>query len=172
MIEQRVSVSSLLRLRCVVAVLGETNRWWRSTFLSPTGLSFLQRIYSRTFVAAAIRSASEAARVEHDARIGQGQAVHLFRLPVALEHALGDSLREWDYEAQAKWREQLIAPGGPLVILRELATGQKPYKGEGPVNCGPASQLGKAPIIALLAAQYLGGFEGGRRVYPYFEAGK
>ena len=166
------SLDALLDLRCAVAALGEANRWWRSTFLSPTGFSFLQRVYPRTFVAAAIRSASDAARVEHDARIGRGQAVHLFRLPAAMERALDDALRGMDEFAQAKRQEVLVAPQGPLGLLRELAGDRAASGGtEGPINCGPAARLQEPSAVPLLAAQYLAGFEAGRQVYPYFEMG-
>lgn len=165
-------VGSLLELRCAVAALGEKHHWWRSTFLSPTGLSFLQRIYPRTFVAAAVRSAAKAARVEHDARIGRGQVVHLFRLPPALERAIDDALRGWGEATQAKIREMLGAPDGPLSVLAHLAGGRRPNGAEGPMNCGSTSRLGETATTAFLAAQYLDGFEGGTRVYPYFEVGK
>lgn len=159
-------------LRCVVAALGEANRWWRSTFLSPTGLSFLQRVYPRTFVAAAVRSAAVAARVEHDARIGRGQVVHLFRLPTVPERAIDDSLREWDGATQAKVREMLAAPEGTITVFRDLAGGQRPNGTEGPMNCGNASRVGEPSTVAFLAAQYLAAFERGKRVYPYFEVRK
>jgi hypothetical protein len=168
---QSALVDGLLDLRCAVAALGEANRWWRSTFLSPTGFSFLQRVYPRTFMAAAVRSASEAARLEHDARIGRGQVVHLFRLPIALERAIDDALRGMDGSAQAKRREGLSAPQGPFDLLRQLAASGKVNGGEGPVACGPAARLHDLSTVPLLAAQYLAGCEAGRQVYPYFEMG-
>lgn len=170
--EQRTLVSSLLELRLVVAALGEASRWWRSTFLSPTGLSFLQRIYPRTFVAAAIRSASEAARREHDTKIGRGQVVHLFRLPAVWERALDDTLREWDQGAQAEHQRMLAAPDGALAALRELAGGQNRGTATGPVNCGNVSRIAATPTLALVAAHYLSGFEAKRSVYPYLEVGR
>lgn len=170
--QQGSRVSSLLELRFVVAALGETNRWWRTSFLSATGLSFLQRIYPRTFLAAAIRSTCEAARLEHDARIGRGQVAHLFRLPSALERALDDALRGIDEASRAKHREILLAPDGPVAVLRTLAAGHSSKGGEGPVNCGAASHLQDRSVVSLLAAQYLSGFEAGRRLYPYLELGR
>jgi len=170
--EARSSVLLLLDLRCAVAAAGEAHKWWRSTFLSTIGFSFLQRVYPRTFVAAAVRSASEAARLEHDARIGRGQVVHLFRLPIALERAIDDALRGMDASAQAERREVLIASQGPLNLLRRLAAGRKLNGGvEGPIACGPAARLHEQSATSLLAAQYLAGFEAGRQVYPYFDLG-
>ncbi len=172
MVKQSALADGLLELRYVVASIGEANRWWRSTFLSPTGFSFLQRVYPRTFVAAAVRSASEAARLEHDARIGRGQVVHLFRLPAALERTLDDALRGLDGSAQAKHREVLVAPQGPLDLLRQFAAGRTVNGGtEGPINCGSAMRLQEPAGLPLLAAHYLAGFEAGRQVYPYFEMG-
>jgi hypothetical protein len=107
--------------------------------LSPTGLSFLQRIYPRTFVAAAIRSATRIAQKEHDARIGRGQVMHLFRLPQASERAIDDALREWDVAAQGTQRQGLASPEGPIAILREMATLSKETGLEGPINSSTAA---------------------------------
>jgi hypothetical protein len=165
-------IQSLVTIRSLVAALGETHQWWRSTFLSPTGLRFLQRIYPRTFVAAGIRSASEAARIDHDARIGRGQVVHLFRLPAALERAIDDTLRGWGVADQQKIEGMLTSSEGSITELRRLAEGARSSGGEGPVACGGASRLQEPQAVGLLAAEYLEGFGGGKRVYPYFEVGK
>ena len=161
--------SSLIQLRSAVAALGESHQRWRSIFLSPTGLSFLQRIYPRTYVAAAIRLTAQVARKEHDARIGRGQVAHLFRLPPPWERAIDDALREWDTAAQAEQRERLVLTDGPLAILRGLAAGSWPAALDGPLNCGDLSQLDGSRAIGQLAGQYLRAFEEGHKVYPFFE---
>ena len=110
--------------------------------------------------------------MEHDARIGRGKVIHLFRLPAALERSIDDVLRGWDVATQAQIRDILDSREGTITLLRDLAGGQRPNKAEGPMNCGNASRLGEASTVAFLAAQYLDGFEAGRRLYPYFEVAK
>jgi hypothetical protein len=74
---------ALLRLRIAVAYLGEKEQfaWWSTRFLGSTGRRFLEFIYPRSAFAAAVTSASEAAKTFHDFRIGKGRIYHLFRLP-------------------------------------------------------------------------------------------
>jgi hypothetical protein len=77
----------IIKLRLLVGFLGEKRQfnWWDSGFLAPTGLRFLQTIFPRTAVEAALRSTSQAARALHDSRIGRVGVFHLFRLPVEKE---------------------------------------------------------------------------------------
>ena len=72
MIADRTDIHSLLRLRILVLALGETPEcgWWKSKFLSTTGLSFLGRLYPRSDFAAAVRSAARAAKpIGHKLRV-------------------------------------------------------------------------------------------------------
>ena len=73
----------IVRLRILVLALGEAHMsgWWKTQFLSTTGLSYLNRLYPRSSFAAAVRSASRAAKAVHDSSIGVGNVFHLFRLP-------------------------------------------------------------------------------------------
>jgi hypothetical protein len=54
----------ILVLRTLVLALGEISNppWWRTKFMSNVGISFLQRIYPRTYFLAALNSAGKAAR--------------------------------------------------------------------------------------------------------------
>ena len=84
------SFPSVLRLRILVLALGEAHMsgWWKTQFLSVTGLSYLNRLYPRSSFAAAVRSASRAAKAAHDSSIGVGNVFHLFRLPQQHERRL------------------------------------------------------------------------------------
>ena len=77
-----IDITSILQLRILVLSLGEAHHagWWKSQFLSPTGISFLERIYPRSKFAAAVRSATRAALTIHDTNIGKGEVFHLFRI--------------------------------------------------------------------------------------------
>src|SRR5580704_861343 len=79
----------LYSLRVVIAAIGERTNppWWRTQFLTEVGLRTITRIFPRTGVQSGIDSASKAARLEHNSRIGNGR-YHLFRLPSAVESNL------------------------------------------------------------------------------------
>jgi len=59
------TISTFLELRILVLTLGETGHagWWKSKFMSPIGLSFLERLYPRSTFAAAVRSAGTQQRL-------------------------------------------------------------------------------------------------------------
>lgn len=82
-------IQAIGHLRLQVAALGEwlSPPWWRTEFLSQTGLRYVARIFPRTVLAAALESTTMAARRDHDASIGR-QSFHLFRLPAHMESQL------------------------------------------------------------------------------------
>src|SRR5438132_10293692 len=87
-------IHAICHLRLHVAALGErlSPPWWRTEFLSPTGLRFVQRLFPRAYLAAALESVTVAARRDHDANIGR-RSFHLFRLPAHMERQLADLMR-------------------------------------------------------------------------------
>ena len=60
--------------------------------LSSTGLRYVQRLFPRMYLAAALESATVAARRDHDANIGR-RSFHLFRLSAHMERQLADLIR-------------------------------------------------------------------------------
>lgn len=163
-------ITDLLSLRLLVAALGERLKpaWWRTTFLTETGLRVTGRLFPRTALAAAIKSTSAAAGIDHDRHIGVGGRYHLFRLPDELERAISEALSQESVrralaEATSGTEEALIER------LEALAAGTKAEPAEGPVRVGPASSLTTGQCVAAMASHYLAALAYGKRRFPYFE---
>ena len=118
---------SLLDLRILILTLGEARHagWWKSQFLSPIGQSFLERLYPRSTFAAAVRSASRAARAVHDTNVGKGEVFHLFRLPRQTEQEIDSELTEKSKELTDQY-SALLADRGALLQTLELMTSPLP----------------------------------------------
>ena len=165
-------IVTLLRLRILVLALGEAPNagWWKSQFLTPTGLSYLSRLYPRSSFAAAVRSAGEAARLVHDGSIGVGQVFHLFRLPLdeerRLETLMQDDIRDLqdDLAPLLDQRDQLLARLG---LLGEKAPAKTLI---GPQEIGKLRDWRAVKLTGPLAAMYYSAFRDGVRVYPYLIA--
>jgi len=156
----------ILRLRVAVSFLGEKNQgaWWRTSFLSATGFKFIERLFPKTSRAAAVESAVEAAKRVHDAAIGKGQVIHLFRFAPELEETLHDiavSMSPGEIEAicattDAARRELDSAAPGSI------------ESSVGPKQIGKLDAAIQPASIDKLAAFYLSGFDAGTPVFPYF----
>ena len=161
------SLLSLLGLRILVLTLGESHHaaWWKSQFLSHTGLSFLGRIYPRSTFAAAVRSAGRAARTVHDTNVGKGDVFHLFRLSREMERQIDTILTEQSQALQTRYHPVLTEREQLLEALKTLA-------GETPSGSlvGPMRLLAKPGEWApALAAAYWQAFRDSTQVFPYFE---
>jgi hypothetical protein len=79
-----------VHIRIMVLALGEAHHcnWWRSEFLSSTGISYLSRLYPRGKFSGAIHAVSRTALEMHDVAIGRGDVYHLFRLPGSIEFGI------------------------------------------------------------------------------------
>jgi len=159
----------LLQLRILVLTLGETHHagWWKSQFLSPTGISFLERIYPRSKFAAAVRSATRAALTIHDANIGKGEVFHLFRFPRSYEREIDKLLRERSGEFEAEFLPILDNEMELMGKIQILAGSVEIEDAVGPVKVAGGSE----GIIQNLAANYFCAFNKGTQVFPYFEEG-
>lgn len=168
--DNEFSLHSFLILKILVASLGELSSppWWRTQFLTDAGFRATSRIFPRTAVTAAINSTCEAARLDHDKKVGVGRRYHLFRLPTDWEESVTSILKEPEQQAAAK---QLIMSGrdGLLKSLESLAHGAKRVEKEGPVSLGVATRIGTVEAIAEIAANYLNAFTNNQKCYPYFE---
>src|SRR5438132_13124448 len=145
-------LSDLLRLRTVVAVLGErtTPQWWRTQFLTDVGLRALTRVFPRTAASAALNSVLIAARNDHDKRIGVRCRYHLFRLPSNLEHALTPLLAE---EAFAARTAEIVSKGHDDLIheLATMARGREEIPADGPIRVGSTASMVKAGVEGVAA---------------------
>jgi len=160
----------LLTLRALVAALGErtTPPWWRTQFLTEAGMRAVGRIFPRTAVSAAVKSACIAARSEHDRLIGVGKRYHLFRLPTRLEHAIATSLAD---SALQSALADILREGTDRLLgeLKSLSGERTVMRVEGPVSIGDVNRLDNGRGIAEFAAHYYAAFAQTARCYPYFE---
>jgi hypothetical protein len=158
-------VDIVLELRLLVGFLGEKPQfgWWSSSFFEPAAMQFLEPVFGRTARLAQYNGVREAARRVHDEHVGIGQVFHLFRLPQESEQDLHQ-------RAGSLGEAVLVNLGGredALTRLRELGDAQ-PAIGEGPQAVGSIGDARKPASIKKLASLYLGAFNAGTRLYPYF----
>jgi hypothetical protein len=163
-----IQTPALLHLRIIVLSLGEAQHdgWWRSKFLSPTGLSFLERLYPRSAFVAAVRSATRVACQYHDETIGQGNVSHLLRLFPTQERLLEQQLSTLADELAATFLPLLNDRMALMAQLAELAHGFATVAQFGPVRLRPEN--GKYPV-SKMAALYHGAFHANKPVFPYCE---
>jgi len=158
----------MCRLRLYVAALGErlSPPWWRTEFLSPTGLRYTQRLFPRIYLAAALESATVAARRDHDANIGR-RSFHLFRLSAYIERQLADLIR-----TESAFADSTVPDTSAQLIemLEALALPEVTLVGTGPTLVGSINDISKPTTINRLASLYAYAARKGERVYPYFEA--
>ncbi len=163
---------SFLRLRIVVLALGEVTHagWWKSQFLSPTGLSFLRRLYPRSAFAAATRSATLAARAVHDTSVGRGNVFHLFRLPTEQERAFTQGLIQRETELATQLESKLSNREQLMQMLAELTSHTAPKQTSvGPVRLGSIRELRAANWVTAFADAYYAAFRDNVKVFPFVE---
>ena len=156
----------LSNLRILVLTLGEAPHagWWNSQFLSSIGLSYLAHSYPRTNFAAAVSSATWAARAVHDNAIGLGAVFHLFRLPRQPEREIELALTVRGAELAAMYQPALGSRDGLLAQLEDLAAGVAAETSVGPLRL---TGQGVA-LVSSMAAAYLQAFTNNQQVFPYF----
>ena len=167
MASTNTGIAELLRLRLIVAALGERlpKPWWRCQFLSVTGLRFMERVFPRRFTAAALESATVAARRDHDANIG-ARSYHLFRLPPHLEDQLIEALADDGLNAD----DLPDSAEGIMDRLTQLGSEAGLPSGSGPKSLGGVNQVLKPAVLGSIAGLYARAAQEETRIYPYFEA--
>jgi hypothetical protein len=162
----RIDLLDIIQVRTIVLALGEAHHfgWWKSGFLSPTGLSFLERLYPHTYFAAAIRSSGLAALGVHDYNIGKGHIFHLFRLTQGVERELEIILKENEGTLKSHFQNSLGDQRFLLSALEEIANGQITSEAVGPALINSPSEK----MVSMLSAYYLHGFLQKKQVFPYF----
>jgi hypothetical protein len=168
MLTSQSHIYAICHVRLHVAALGErlSPQWWRTEFLSPTGLRYVQRLFPRTYLAAALESATAAARRDHDANIGR-RSFHLFRLPAHMERQLADLIRT---EGALTDSKILDTPEQIIEVLEAFALQGTTLTGTGPRLLGAIKDISTPTTINKLTSLYAYAARTGERTYPYFEA--
>ena len=164
-----VELETLATLRAVVGFLGEQDQfaWWRSSFFGSDAGAFLVPVFGRTQVLAQCSGVTQAAAQTHDDRIGVGHVYHLFRLPEDIEQGINRVLRDSTVCRQVA--EATASRDSALDYLRQHQTALPNHgAGVGPTRVGATQELRNVKRWALVAAQYLHGFDQSTEVYPYF----
>lgn len=162
-----------LRLRALVLALGECvcPAWWKTDFMSETGLRFLERLYPRTSFQASVHAAGKAACDAHDKAVGRVAVYHLFRLPETVEAEMNRIAPNSDGEFIALVRAalghqdkllELLAPLSNGATITDTATGAK--------RIGTDKDLMTVGGIENMSAVYYRAFSKGNLGFPYFTA--
>ena len=167
------AVESAATVRVLVSALGELGEspWWRTKYLSETGLRFLERIYPRTAFAAGVRGCGIAARRVHDESIGRGKVFHLFRLPRSLENDIENDLTTGLGQRLLEELQGMLGDADRLRgrLLDLAQNSQKVKPGPWRLDEGDAA---KPETYRRVAGAYAAAFERNERVFPFWEAPK
>lgn len=161
--DDTASDDDFTHLRILVLALGEARHfnWWRSEFLSTTGISYLSRLYPRGKFSGAIHAASRAALDLHDTNIGRGNVYHLFRLPGIVEYTFNNIM-----STQVTELENIYLPilNDQLSLIEKLSAfiQKKEIYKAGPV------QVERPLAVRKMASAYLWAFENNQQIFPYF----
>lgn len=161
------------RLRLLVTALGEsaTPAWWKTGFMNETGLRFLEKLYPRTPIRAAVHAAGRAACEAHDKAVGRVGVYHLFRLPESVEAEIHASQSSGDAEYVNRFRLCLGRRDDLLKMLSTLCNVQTPNNtGAGPKRIGAASDAVQFDALGMAASVYYQAFRVGKAAFPYFAA--
>jgi hypothetical protein len=160
-----------VRLRALVLALGETSApaWWKTEFMNETGLRFLERLYPRTPIRAAVHAAGRAACEVHDKAVGRVGVYHLFRMPASSELENHFSPTSDDATFISRFRSCLERREDLMEMLSNLCSGS-PLKGVtvGPKRIGTASDAAGTDALGTVASVYYDAFKRGKPAFPYF----
>ena len=159
-------------LRLTVGYLGEKaqQNWWPTNFYEPSSRLFLEPAFPRTFSQAQYYGVCDAARRLHDARIGMGNAFHLFRLPAEMEQDAHHLLQN------GMLTDGLVPPADVSAALESLAElgplrrDRSDTAPAGPHLVGAWVEPLSEATLAELASAYLRAFREGTPVFPYLVA--
>jgi len=160
----------VLRLRAVVLALGESTSppWWNTKFMNKTGLSFLERLYPRTALHAAIRAAGKAACDAHDRAAGRVGVYHLFRFPESLEMELNRMPPDRANEFFPTFRNAMGCPEVLMQLLASMCGGERADDASGARKIGTEKDILTPAGIMKAAAVYHTAFARNRPAFPYF----
>jgi hypothetical protein len=158
------------RLRALVLALGETANpaWWKTEFMNETGLRFLERLYPRTYIQAAIHAAGKAAEDAHDKAVGRIGVYHLFRPPESLETELIRMSPDPDDEFIVSFRTALGQPEKLIGLLTLLCDGTVIDTAPGAKRIGSEKDIMTVAGLKKAAAVYHLAFIHKKTGFPYF----
>jgi hypothetical protein len=159
-----------LRLRALVLALGESSvpAWWKTQFMSETGLRFLERLYPRTSFRAAIHAAARAATDAHDRAVGRVGVYHLFRLPETLETEIYRMPPDLNRDFFFTLRGALARRDELLELLTGLCDEAGADDTPGAKRMGTNKDLMTTTGLKKTAAVYRQAFARGEPAFPYF----
>lgn len=154
------------KVRVAVALLGQSDAagWWKSSFLSPTGLAVAAYNFPRGPGFAAVSATVAAAKLLHDERIGRRRCVHLFRLPLVSETLVHRAVRE---NVNGILVSLPNGRGDALAAL-EAEAGEVISVEPGPVQVGTTDDAFTDTGVVELAKHYLAAFRQDIQCLPYF----
>ena len=163
--EKQDLISQVLSIRILVLTLGESRHtnWWKSEFLSPTGLSFFTRLYPRSTFAQAIMSTTRSALELHDSSIGKGSVFHLFRLSNEMEFGINEYLFQNSKGLEKEFSKLSDDRDKLLNLLSSQAAQKSDFKG-GPVQI----KVDIPNLPSAMATAYSWAFRNNKQVFPYF----
>jgi len=172
MVNISATTTHWLRLRVVVGYLGEKAQfgWWPTCFYEPSSRAFIEPTFSRTAALVQYNGVCVAARDLHNARVGVGNAFHLYLLPPETEQELHNSALFGD------GRDALAAPtdaDSAIAVLASIAGRPKEARtlvAEGPSLVGKWEAPLAPDVLPRIAQEYLGAFQAGGQVFPYIAA--
>jgi hypothetical protein len=162
------TLKEIVELRVCIGFLGESNQesWWPSAFFSPSSEAFLSPVFAKTAFLSQYYGAREAAARIHDRHIGIGKDVfHLFRLPELVEMELHRRLE--DPRNIVESRMIVTDSGEARQFLKEYAADSRAEQ-VGPIRLGSTEMISNRHAWQTAAGCYLGAFQHGTKIFPYF----
>jgi hypothetical protein len=160
----------VFRLRALVLALGESTApaWWKTEFMNETGLRFLERLYPRTSLQAAVHAAGKAASDAHDRAVGRVGVYHLFRLPESLELEIHRMPPDSDHNFYSALRTALGRPDKLIELLAPLCGDAEGDTAPGAKRIGTGKDLMTMAGFKKAAAVYHHAFAHKKPCFPYF----
>lgn len=159
-----------IRLRALISALGESSNpaWWKTEFMNETGLRFLERLYPRTFVRAAVHAAGRAACEIHDRTVGRVGVYHLFRFPESLEVEMHKTAPSEDDDFFKRFKSCLGQQDNLMEMLAPHCNDMGLKADAGPKRIGTASDVTTIDGLVTAASVYRNAFKQGKHAFPYF----
>ncbi len=170
-INQPALLDYIVSLRLVVLALGEISNppWWRTKYMSSVGFRFLERVYPRTFLKAALNASGKAARDVHDQSVGKVAVYHLFRLPPGLDAELQQFQPKMSAEDLSELHETIGDRTLLLEKLKEISNNATHTDDlAGALKIGAEADCYNRHSYDQMAAIYHSAFSESKKAYPYF----